>query len=377
MEPDIAATQTSEMRLAARCLYNQRHRVTVNADRLRALCGAVGRENDLFLSQWCHLYALALEFQPDLIVELGRGYGNSTCVFTQAANDLPGCRVISFCLSDDWEKRIWPRVRRLVPDDWAARLEARTEDITRVDFQALTEGAQRILVFWDAHGIEIADAVLARFMPAIAGRPHVVAMHDVSDARHAAVPQGYKELAFWRGQHQAWEGETARLRIGWIDTAVDQVIPVLDFLARNGLELHSADHDVDMDIVQNEKVLRELEDTYPEGFFATVNHWVYFSLNEASTPYHFPAYGGVPDTGEAVARAEMTTEAVAQAEMTTEATAAPPPGAALFPPTKYTTLGRALCRDLAMYNLFGRPSPLTWLRVLAKTMLGRYRRHCR
>ena len=155
------------------------------------------------------------------------------------------------------------------------------------------------------------------------------------------------------------------------------MIPVLDFLARNGLELHSADHDVDMDIVQNEKVLRELEDTYPEGFFATVNHWVYFSLNEASTPYHFPAYGGVPDAGEAVARAEMTTEAVAQAEMTTEATAAPPPGAALFPPTKYTTLGRALCRDLAMYNLFGRPSPLTWLRVLAKTMLGRYRRHCR
>ncbi len=291
------------MRLASRALYNHHHAVAANAERLRSLFEAVGHAGDLALPQWCHLYVLALEFRPDLIVELGRGRGNSTCAFTQAAHELPGCRVVSYCIADDWERLTRPNVARVVPEDWFAPLDARREDIRDVDFAALTEGAARVLVFWDAHGLEVAGCVLARLMPAIADRPHVVAMHDISDARYCGSPADYQGLPFWRGQEGGWSGRHARLRLGWIDTVVDQVIPTLDFLARNGLELHSADHDVHLDIVGEPERQRKLEESYPDGFFATVNHWAYFSLNEATGPHHFPAYDGAPDAGDTAAPA--------------------------------------------------------------------------
>src|SRR3954471_14076850 len=40
---------------------------------------------DLPLEGWRQLYDLTVAFQPDLVIELGRGWGNSTCVFTEAA----------------------------------------------------------------------------------------------------------------------------------------------------------------------------------------------------------------------------------------------------------------------------------------------------
>ena len=354
------------MRLASRALYNHHHTVIANAPRLRSLFEAVGRERDLSLPQWCHLYTLALEFRPDLIIELGRGRGNSTCVFTEATQQVPGCRVVSFCIADDWDRLTRPKVTRAVPGDWFTRLDARREDIRAVDFAALTEGAARVLVFWDAHGFEVADCVLARLMPAIADRPHVVAMHDITDSRYCGSPADYRGLPFWRGQEEGWSGRHAPLRLGWIETVVDQVIPTLDFLARNGLELHSADHDVHVDIVGKPERLRELEKNYPDGDFATVNHWAYFSLNDTTGPYHFPAYDGGLDAGQGVAPARVGTETAEHSPSNQERS----------PPPRYTEAGHALCRDLAMYNLFGRATPLTWLRVLAKTVLGRYGRHC-
>jgi cephalosporin hydroxylase len=38
---------------------------------------------DLSLGQWYRLRELALAAEPDLIVEVGRGYGNSTVVLTE------------------------------------------------------------------------------------------------------------------------------------------------------------------------------------------------------------------------------------------------------------------------------------------------------
>jgi len=335
-----------DMKLASRSLYKQRQAVVANAARLRALFDAVGWGNDLSLPQWGHFYSLALEFRPDLIIELGRGSGNSTCVFTQAAQEIPGCRVLSYCISDDWSRVTRPRVARLVPDAWFEPLDAREQDITTIDFGAVCEGAHRVLVFWDAHGFGVADCVLARLMPTIVDRPHVVAMHDVSDTRYCGTPGDYQGRPFWRGKEGAWEGDCARLRLGWVDTAVDQVIPTLDFLARNGLDLHSADHEVQSDIVDYPERLAALEQDYPEGFFSAVNDWAYFSLNEGKGAHFFPAYLGAGDGS-----------------------------VSSLPSIDDAEIGRGLCRDLDMYHLFGRPTPLTWLRVLAKTVLGRYSRH--
>jgi hypothetical protein len=41
-----------------------------------------------------------------VILELGRGQGNSTCAFTEATNLKQGqMRVLSLCLSDNWERQ--------------------------------------------------------------------------------------------------------------------------------------------------------------------------------------------------------------------------------------------------------------------------------
>ncbi len=65
--------------------YQQRHALVEDAGILNALIDATRAERDLTPQQWAQWYSVALGFQPDLIVELGRAKGNSTALFCQAA----------------------------------------------------------------------------------------------------------------------------------------------------------------------------------------------------------------------------------------------------------------------------------------------------
>ena len=73
----------------ARFYYDQRHVIAADAAILNALIGAINAEYDLTRGQWAQWYSVALGFQPDLIVELGRSKGNSTALFCQAASREP------------------------------------------------------------------------------------------------------------------------------------------------------------------------------------------------------------------------------------------------------------------------------------------------
>ena len=70
----------------ATAYWNQRQKLSALRDRFTGMGEAVGELTHLSSFQWAQLAAMALEYQPDLIIELGRGKGNSTCVFTEAAN---------------------------------------------------------------------------------------------------------------------------------------------------------------------------------------------------------------------------------------------------------------------------------------------------
>ena len=172
----------------AQAYWRQRAAVREATSRLVALQEAVDHLSNLSPPQWAQLLAFALEFRPTLILELGRQLGNSTCVFTEAANRLPvgSCRVLSLCRSDDWEARTAPRLRGIVPPEWFSPLRAELADILTWDYRSLIRADDRVLVFWDAHGFEIAECVLGEILPLLADRPHVVAMHDLSDARYLA-----------------------------------------------------------------------------------------------------------------------------------------------------------------------------------------------
>src|SRR5207245_8129591 len=136
----------------ARFYYDQRFRIADDVPVLRQLIEAVNSTYDLAPPQWAQWYSVALGFAPDLIVELGRGHGNSTAVFTQAARRLGRTKVISLCRTRDWALTVAPRIARFVDGGWFGNLEARLIDILAADYEEILADHSRVLILWDAHG---------------------------------------------------------------------------------------------------------------------------------------------------------------------------------------------------------------------------------
>ena len=276
----------------AQAYWRQRQRLRDLRGRVLELYEAVSWPGDLFPYQWAQLMAMTLDFEPDLVLELGRGKGNSTCAFTESAAHLPNTRVVSICISVDWDQETLPRLRDVVDDGWLARLEIVRGDIRDIDYEAVIDASERILVFWDAHGFDVAECVLGGILPLLAEREHLVLMHDLSDARYSGPEaRDYAGMPLWR--RNDWSG--SRLLLGNIDSKVEQAVAIVDFTSRNGLELHSADHSFDTELEDKEK--EELASALGEDFFQPRGHWFWFRLDEAQLPLTFPAF--VPPPSEA------------------------------------------------------------------------------
>jgi hypothetical protein len=281
----------------AQSYWNQRLALVKARDRLLALSRAVNQPSDMSPFQWAQLMAVVMDYQPDLILELGRGRGNSTCAFTEASRQKSGpTRILSLCISDNWERETVPRLRKIVPDTWFAPLQALRTDILDFDYRKALSGTGRVLVFWDAHGFEIAECVLGAVLPLVADREHLVLMHDLSDNRYSSEEQlAYGENGLWKSNN--WSGP--RLKLGIIDSAVEQSIAALDFTTRNHLTLDSADHSFhsELDAAQQAEMERLLGELY-----STQAHWFYFSLNERPGPYTFPRFARAAATAPPKAR---------------------------------------------------------------------------
>jgi len=271
-----------------RAYWNQRSRLANSCQRLLTLSRLVGRPSDLLPYQFAQLIAASLEFDPDLILELGRGFGNSTCAFTEAANMMGGAahtRVLSLCNTVEWDTKTAPALKSIVTDDWFTPLEARRTDILTFDYRRHLSSAKRIVLFWDAHGFEIAECVLGTILPLIADRPHVVLMHDLSDTRYCSPSSAnYSGSGLWKGENAA----DSRLRIGIVDSAVAQAISVIDFTGRNVITLDSADHTFDLELTQVPGRVEEMRELLGDELFSLQGHWFWFTMNERPGPYTFP-----------------------------------------------------------------------------------------
>jgi len=270
----------------ATALWNQRHVLAARQDELRQLIAAVGRPTDLCPYQWAQLMAFAREFQPDLILELGRGRGNSTCCFLEVADQLAPqpCKLVSLCLSDDWFTLTRPRVAALRPPGWFERGTFLTTDIGACDAAQLVAGAQRCFVFWDAHGFELAEWVLSELLPQLAGKPHVVAMHDLCDLRYCTPPRAYADCGLWTGENATDTG----FWLGNVFSRVAQAISIVDFTTRNRLPLRSADESLHAELAGDPAKYTELQQLLGEDFIALNGHWFWFCLNEAPDTITFP-----------------------------------------------------------------------------------------
>jgi hypothetical protein len=151
----------------------------MSGDRLATLLDAVGSPANMSLSQAESLYARTTAFQPDLIVELGRGLGNSTAVFTQYAKDS-GCEtVISVGYETGWATSTVPKLEQIVPKEWFSPLTVISWDIISVDYRPIFAAHTRPLVFWDAHGRAVARTVMREIVPLLPAE-HLVIVHDIS-----------------------------------------------------------------------------------------------------------------------------------------------------------------------------------------------------
>ncbi len=278
--PDIAAYY-----------YEQRAAIAADAPLLRRLIAAVDWTNDLAPAQWAQWYSVALGFAPDLIVELGRGRGNSTALFTQAAARLGATKVVSLCQSGDWTSEVSGRIAGVVDRSWFDRVDARMADIIGADYEAILGRHKRVLLLWDAHGFEIAETVLGEILPRLAEREHLILLHDISDNRYAGISRSYEGRPLWKGSK--WQARTgawdSRVNIGWMNSIQDQVIALADFSARNDVAIGSADHEYASYFGANPARADELRAAIGAEMFSTIGHWAFLTLAGKSGPFHFPA----------------------------------------------------------------------------------------
>jgi hypothetical protein len=177
---------------------------------------------------WLLLFASATDRRPDLIVELGRSHGNSTCALTEAATVLGPCRVRSYGYDHEhaYERITVPTIGGLVSRDWLDHQEIIHKDITEESAAAMLGNAERVLLFWDAHGEQLAQHVLSRIFPALAEREHLIMVHDVYDTRYTAVSPEYITE---RGFLTRWQADLMSPHGEWV--------PIFDFVSRNRIRL--------------------------------------------------------------------------------------------------------------------------------------------
>ncbi len=253
---------------------------------IKDLINAVGRTSDLTPSQWVQLMSFIYEFKPDLILELGRGYGNSTCAFNEVCQLLKPehCEVLSLCISDDWDDITVPNLQKIVPKEWFSTITALNANILTFDFEMALKGKERIVLFWDAHGFDIAEVILGNILPRIKDRANLIIMHDLSDSRYAGdTARFYGENGIWKGKND-WSGP--RFQLGYVNSCVEQAIAAIDFCNRNNIILHSSDesYHTEIDALQ----FKSLVDHLGPELVSRNGHWFWFSLSEATEELTFP-----------------------------------------------------------------------------------------
>jgi len=188
---------------------------------------------DMSWSEWVQLYTLTKTYNPDFVLELGRGYGNSTLIFDSALpDDVP---FVSLCLND-----FGPTESKLKNKNITFRKKTflKTENIVGYPFQADRDllFSKKCLLFWDAHGFEVAEEALSGVLPYLTGQTLVLA-HDIGDLRYQPDQRDYHGEAIWKAEPEKWPGPS--IVLGNFFAHVAQLVSILDFTSRNQIFFNS------------------------------------------------------------------------------------------------------------------------------------------
>jgi len=261
----------------ASSLLNHRKDLLDSKKRIRELCESVNRPVDFGFPDWIQLYSLVLEFSPDLIIELGRGYGNSTCLFTEAVNKSGKGKVVSVGYDSEhaWEKTTVPALQKLISPQWLDKLCIKQQDIMKTDFTEITRQAQRVVLFWDAHGKELAQYIIAHLFPILQNKEHLIVMHDITDTGNS-IPASPTEF-----------GTSKIFQINNLVSIFEEIIPLFDFISSNGIHYDTLRESIRRFVRENEQtspdISIELKNTWNElvGGHESIerSHMIYYDIN--------------------------------------------------------------------------------------------------
>ncbi len=235
----------------------------------------MGGSRDFIDQQWLQIASLIYDFEPDLIIELGRGYGNSTCAMALGAQQLGSkCRLLSVCLSQHFIDESRPYlIERVRHPSFLSLVDARTADIVSYDFSEQIQSAKRVFVFWDAHGFDVALAILRNVIKPLVDKEHCVVVHDMAD------------LSYFSRAHRAYASELwadmgsapPKFILGDIGMQYEEGIVLIDFLGRNHVPFRSAESSYFPGLTETQ--ICELRQLFGDDF-SRYGFWYYFSLNE-------------------------------------------------------------------------------------------------
>ena len=264
----------------AGALHERRSDLVEAAPGLVRLRDAVASPANLRLGTWFQLFGSTLSYRPSLVLELGRGLGNSTTVFTAAAARLPATRVVSVGYDgrQAWKHKTAPKLRSLVDDRFFECLDVRHADIRDVDFAAVVGDAPRVLLWWDAHGDDLAEFVLGELLPILEEREALVGVHDISDARYDNPTAAYVRED---GLPNFWMADL----VG----PFEELRSLFDFLSRNRIDYATPQRSLGAMRESDKTAWHELDDALgPEAADALRDGgWIYFELDGAAV---FPRY---------------------------------------------------------------------------------------
>jgi hypothetical protein len=204
-------------------------------ERLHDVIATLG-ESGLLRGDMFTLAAAVKGWQPDLVLELGRGLGTSTALFRYL--DIP---VISICRSSYWD-RTAEVLADMEPINWKRGVNAIIGEIADQDYRLLLDAPARPMIFWEAHGYDVADAVFNGILPILNGRDVLVACHDMRDSRYyEAHDRPPKDAPLWRQQQEPYD---RFLRLGDIHSSFEQLVSIVDFISWNGIKFRSPIHEI-------------------------------------------------------------------------------------------------------------------------------------
>ena len=261
-------------------LIKQLPRLKATKSRLIKLAKEIDWINDLSLAQYAQLFITATEFNPDLIIEVGRGFGNSTAVLTEAANQLKKTKVYSICLTSDWKLKTSPKLDNFLPKEWFLKLDAQIVNVFDVNFKKLVKDKKRILFFWDAHGWDVAELMLGKVLPLLQKKEHLILVHDISFFDSSSPSAKYGDKGIWKGYPGDEVKDLPYVTLGTISSPFEEVIALVDFASRNSIKIKSVQEEINQILKSDQEFEKKFKELGKE-MAQSASSIHYFSLNDS------------------------------------------------------------------------------------------------